>query len=88
MTRPFRKLLLACLLLTASVLLTPHAQATGNCCGNCHTGWQFCYNDCYAYYPDPTACLADCDTRYQSCGDACWRWNEECLISLPINPYP
>jgi hypothetical protein len=88
MTRPFRKLLLACLLLTFSVLLTPRAQATGNCCVNCHTGWQFCYTDCYGSYPDPTACLADCDTRYQSCGDACWRWNEECFIWLPINPYP
>jgi hypothetical protein len=80
MTRPFRKLLLACLLLTFSVLLTPRAQATGNCCGNCYTGWQFCNNDCYAYYPDPTVCLAGCDTRYQSCGSACWRWNEECFI--------
>jgi hypothetical protein len=80
MTRPFRKLFLACLLLTSSVLLTPRAQATGNCCGNCYTGWQFCYNDCYGSFSNPTACLADCDTRYQSCGSACWRWNEECFI--------
>jgi len=87
MTRPIRKLLLACLLLAASVTLSPRAQATGNCCVNCHTGWQFCYSDCYAAYPNPNSCLDACDARYQSCGDDCWRWDEECDVFIPIRPF-
>jgi hypothetical protein len=80
MIRPIRKLILAGALLAASVLLTPRAQATGNCCGNCYTGWQFCNTECNDDYPDPTACLDACYARYQSCANNCPIWHEECFI--------